>query len=143
MQLSVLCGPASISDSRNPALVMAHPGHELKVFGWLSECKPRTHILTDGSGGGPSRLHSTAKLLHRTGVVPGEVFGPVSDADMYRAILEQRIPLFLEVVDGLAASFIEHDTDLVAGDAVEGFNPTHDLCRALLNAHPKLRVLPD
>jgi hypothetical protein len=134
MRLSVLRGPGSISDFRNPALVMAHPGHELKVFGWLSECKPRAHILTDGSGGGTPRLHSTAKLLHRTGVGLGEVLGPLSDSEMYRAILERRISLFLEVVDGLAASFIEHDTDFVAGDATEGFNPTHDLCRALLNA---------
>jgi hypothetical protein len=134
MQLSVLRGLGNISDSRNSALVMAHPGHELKVFGWLSECKPRTHIITDGSGGGTSRLHSTAKLLHRIGGVPGEIFGAVSDSEIYRAILEQRTPLFLQVVDRLAASFVEHDTDLVAGDAIEGFNPTHDLCRALLNA---------
>jgi hypothetical protein len=134
MQLSVVYGPDSIHDFRNAALVVAHPGHELRVFGWLSECKPRTHILTDGSGGGVPRLHSTAKLLKRIGVVSGKVFGPVSDAELYRAILQQRIPFFLQMVRRLATSFIEHDTDFVAGDATEGFNPTHDICRALLNA---------
>jgi hypothetical protein len=134
MQLSVLRGPGSITDFRNPALVMAHPGHELKVFGWLAECRPRVHILTDGSGGGSPRLHSTAKLLRGIGAVPGQIFGLVSDAEMYGAILEKRIPVFLGMVNQLAASLIEHDTDFVTGDATEGFNPTHDLCRALMNA---------
>jgi hypothetical protein len=134
MQFSVLCGPKNLCQIRNPALVVAHPGHELKIFGWLSECKPRVHILTDGSGGGVPRLDSTATLLHRLGVVPGEVFGRVSDAEIYRAILDKRIATFLEIVDGLATSLIENETDFVAGDATEGFNPTHDICRALLNA---------
>jgi hypothetical protein len=134
MQISVLDGPDSIGDFRNPALVVAHPGHELKVFGWLSECRPRVHVFTDGSGAGAARLHSTAKLLKGAGVIPGEVFGAASDAEIYRAILEKQLPFFLRMIDGLAASFIEHDTDFVAGDATEGFNPTHDMCRALLNA---------
>ncbi len=142
MQISVLSGPGNsesfsdlqIHDFQNPALVVAHPGHELKVFGWLSACKPRAFILTDGSGSGASRLHSTARVLRKIGIVPGKLFGPVSDAEIYRAILEQRMATFLEMVDRLAASLVENDTDFVAGDATEGFNPTHDICRALLNA---------
>jgi hypothetical protein len=134
MQLSVLRGPVGLNDFRHSALVLAHPGHELKVFGWLAECRPMVHILTDGSGGGVPRLHSTAKLLKRIGAAPGEVFGSVSDAQMYRAILERQIPVFVGMVDRLAASLIEHGTDFVAGDATEEFNPTHDICRALVNA---------
>ncbi|MGA9798325.1 MAG: hypothetical protein WBQ68_04915 [Terriglobales bacterium] len=134
MQLSVLCGPRNLWQLRNPALVVAHPGHELKIFGWLSACKPRVHILTDGSGGGVPRVHSTATLLKRLGAIPGEVFGRVSDAEIYGAILDKRIATFLDIVDGLATSLIENETDFVAGDATEGFNPTHDVCRALLNA---------
>jgi hypothetical protein len=115
MQCSVLCGPRDLCDFRHPALVVAHPGHELKVFGWLSECKPRVHILTDGSGRGVSRLHSTAKLLTRVGVCPGEVFGAISDAEIYRAILDKHITTFLEIVDRLVRSLVENHTDFVAG----------------------------
>jgi hypothetical protein len=134
VQISFLHGPDRIGDYRNAALVVAHPGHELKVFGWLSESAPRVHVLTDGSGAGLPRLSSTAKLLRPTGAVPGEVFGSVSDAEMYRAILGKRMEIFLEIVDGLAASLVENGIDFVAGDATEGFNPTHDVCRSLLNA---------
>ena len=41
---------------------------------------------------------------------------------------------FLRMVDELAHSFVRNGTDFVAGDATEGFNPTHDICRTLLNA---------
>lgn len=134
MQLSFLCGPEPISEYRSPALVVAHPGHELKVFGWLHASAPRVYVLTDGSGGGNPRLSSTARLLNQAGAVPDEFFGPISDADIYSAILKKRIPVFLGVVDELAASFAMNAVDFVAGDATEGFNPTHDICRALVNA---------
>lgn len=134
MQISFLCGPEPISQYRNPALVVAHPGHELKVFGWLHASAPRVYVLTDGSGGGTPRLSSTTRLLNQAGAVPDEFFGPISDAEVYRAILEKRIPIFLGIVDELAASFARNGIDFVAGDATEGFNPTHDICRALVNA---------
>jgi hypothetical protein len=117
------------------ALVVGHPGHELKVFGWISEYKPRVYVITDGSGrSGISRISSTAALLSRLGASPGETFGALSDAEIYQAILEQYTSRFLAIVDELACSFVRHDIDCVAGDGAEGFNPTHDLCRVLINA---------
>jgi hypothetical protein len=62
------------------------------------------------------------------------VFGQRSDGQIYRDMRDQNIPAFLDLADGLAAHFSENCIDLVAGDAAEGFNPTHDLCRALVNA---------
>jgi hypothetical protein len=133
--LSFLHGPENISAYRNTALVVAHPGHELKVFGWLAETTPRVYVLTDGSGAnGTSRLPSTAKLLIQSGSTPDEIFGLMSDAGVYRAILEKKVSIFLAIIDRLAASLTERRIDFVAGDAVEGFNPTHDMCRVLLNA---------
>ena len=134
VKISFLCGPEPIGEYRNPALVVAHPGHELKVFGWLHSSAPRVYVLTDGSGGGTPRLSSTARVLNQARAVPDEFFGPISDAEIYRAILEKRIPVFLGIVDELVASFAVNGTDFVAGDATEGFNPTHDICRALINA---------
>jgi hypothetical protein len=120
---------------RRCALVLGHPGHELKIFGWTREYKPVVCAITDGSGRtGASRISSLEALLVRLGAMRGEVFGALSDADMYDAILRQDLPLFLHLVDTLSGSFLKHHIDCVAGDACEGFNPTHDLCRVLINA---------
>ena len=121
------------------ALVVGHPGHELKVFGVLSEGKPWVHILTDGSGRhGISRLPSPENLIQMVGAQRGELFGVVSDRAIYEAILAPRPELFLQMAGRLAASLIEHEIDTVAGDATEGFNPTHDICRALIDAAVKI-----
>jgi len=126
---------ACFDSFRRCALVLGHPGHELRVFGWAREYKPLVCAITDGSGrSGVSRISSTAALLARLGAPPGEVFGALSDAGMYDAILRQDLPRFLGLVDALAGSFLKHHIDCVAGDASEGFNPTHDLCRVLINA---------
>lgn len=117
------------------ALVVGHPGHELKLFGWVKANRPRVYVITDGSGRtGIPRLSSTARLLAQIGSPPGEIFGCLSDAGIYRAIIECRIPIFLQLVDALKDSFVLNQIDFVAGDAMEGFNPTHDLCRAITNA---------
>ena len=42
--------PEGLSSYRRPALLLGHPGHELKVLGWLAENRPRVYVLTDGSG---------------------------------------------------------------------------------------------
>ena len=31
------------------ALFVAHPGHELRIYGWLERARPQVHVLTDGS----------------------------------------------------------------------------------------------
>src|SRR5437879_291791 len=47
-----------------PALVICHPGHELKLFGWMTRARPVVHVLTDGSGSSKrSRLKSTERVL--------------------------------------------------------------------------------
>lgn len=125
----------TLSGYRRPALVAGHPGHELKVFGWLTTVRPLVYLITDGSGrDGVPRTASTHILITNAGANGGELFGMISDAGIYRAILEQNFGFFLEVVDRLADSFIRHGVDCVAGDAAEGFNPTHDICRTMINA---------
>ena len=32
------------------ALILGHPGHELRVLGWMKAAKPWVIVLTDGSG---------------------------------------------------------------------------------------------
>jgi len=116
-------------------MVIGHPGHELKVCGWITTHHPRVYVLTDGSGqNGVSRLSATENLLAELGAERGEIFGAATDAEIYEAILEQRVSFFLNILDAMAESLVSHSIDFVAGDLSEGFNPTHDLCREVIDA---------
>src|SRR5436309_1960907 len=76
---------------RQTALLIAHPGHELRIHGWLERARPLTFVLTDGSGSdGRPRLQSTADVLARVGARPGGVFGRLSDSAFYQALLDLR-----------------------------------------------------
>ena len=125
--------PSPNPSPRRAALVVAHPGHELRVHRWLELARPAVFVLTDGSGShGVSRLASTTSLLDRTGATAGSIYGRLSDRELYRAILGGDLGLFTALVDELAQGL--KDVEVVAGDAVEGYNPGHDVCRLLLNA---------
>jgi hypothetical protein len=116
------------------ALVVAHPGHELRVYGWLERARPLVFVLTDGSGrSGMPRLGRTAAIISQVGATPGGIFGRFTDSAIYAAILRGDLDLFCRLVDELSLAFDVHGIGYVAGDAVEGYNPAHDLCRLILN----------
>ena len=116
-------------------LVVAHPGHELRVHGWLEKARPEVWVITDGSGRtNRSRLDSTTRVLEATGAVPGSVYGQFSDADLYDAVLKFDHRCFIDLVDQLVVALMRDNIDLVAGDAEEGYNPAHDICRLVINA---------
>src|SRR6185369_1403834 len=120
-------------------LVIAHPGHELRVHGWLEATAPSVWILTDGSGHtGRSRIDSTTRVLEPTGAIPGPVYGFMSDADLYNTVLGFNYRPFMNLVDQLAAAILHAPIDCIAGDAEEGYNPGHDTCRLIINAAVKL-----
>lgn len=111
------------------ALVVAHPGHELRVHHWLETVRPTVFVLTDGSGHGDTgRLASTTRVLEGTGATAGSIFGRLTDRAAYAWILERRVDavqaLALELADQLEGLAV----DTVVSDAIEGFNPVHDLC---------------
>jgi len=115
--------------------VVAHPGHELRVHGWLERERPEVFVLTDGSGStGQSRVPSTAEILRRAGARPGSVFGRFSDRELYEVILEGRIEVLTGLARELADALIERSVETVAADAIEGFNPAHDVCRLVTDA---------
>jgi len=112
--------------------MVAHPGHELRVHGWLERERPEVFVLTDGSGStGQSRLSSTVEVLRCAGARPGSLFGRFSDRDLYEVILDGRIEVLTGLARELADALIEQGAEIVAADALEGFNPSHDLCRLL------------
>ncbi len=117
------------------ALVVGHPGHELRVHHWLELSRPMAFVLTDGSGAtGQPRLDSTARVLECCGAQPGGMLGRWPDAAFYAALLARDLSFFLRLADELAESFVRHEIACVAGDAVEGYNPVHDVCRHIIDA---------
>ena len=125
---SVTPGPHTV------ALVVAHPGHELIVHHWMEKHRPIYCCLTDGSGGGAmSRLSSTTRLLNLVGASPGPIYGRYPDRQIYRLLLDRRVDVFVALAKELASALEAAGVDCVAGDAVEGFNPAHDVCRLVID----------
>jgi hypothetical protein len=116
------------------ALVVAHPGHELMVHGWLEVTQPLVFVFTDGSGrSNQSRLASTTKILKQAGAKRGRIYGRLTDAAAYAAILNHDYDLFVGLAGELCEAFAAERIDYVAGDAFEGYNPMHDVCRLVIN----------
>lgn len=129
----------SSNGTRRAALVIAHPGHELRVYGWLEAARPLVFVLTDGSGRtGHSRLQSTVNILEGVGARPGSIFGRFTDQAVYQATLGHDHALFKALARELADELVRERVDYVAGDAEEGYNTAHDICRLVLNAAVEL-----
>jgi len=112
-------------------LLVAHPGHELLLHGWICRNRPVVQVLTDGPA---ARLQSTADLLRETGARPGAIFGRLSDAEAYAMILEGNVALLFSLVTELAAEIETRRPEIIVSDAAEGYNPVHDLCRLIAGA---------
>jgi|SRR6266566_4379371 len=135
MRVDALPDLSSSWEGLRAALVIAHPGHELRIHHWLERAKPRVFVLTDGSGHtNRSRLGQTAALLDAAGALRGSMFGRFTDREIYRAILASDVDAFIALAQELAAALDHAGIDYVVGDAVEGVNPGHDMCRLIINA---------
>lgn len=94
------------------ALVVGHPGHELRVHGWLELTAPLTFVLTDGSGRtGQSRLASTTTVLEAAGARRGSIYGRVTDREIYAAILDHDFVFFTDLAEELAEALAQARID--------------------------------
>jgi len=110
----------------------------------MSEARPRVCVLTDGSGRADRpRTAYSVELLDRLGARRGPIFGRYSDAAVYRALLEHRHELFLDLARELADAIAADPPPYVVHDALEGYNPVHDLCRWLAGAALAVAGRPD
>lgn len=118
-----------------PLLLIAHPGHELRIFEWVRRTVPHVVVLTNGDGSiGQPRLTDTQQLLARVHVrLRSDWFRPVADSVVYQALLEGDASLFQLWLEQLTQAGLDGQFDTVVADEAEGYNPTHDLCRALAN----------
>jgi len=121
------------------ALIVAHPGHELRVHHWMELARPLVIVLTDGSGRtAQSRLSSTTRILSATGARAGEVYGRFTDEEIYAAILNGSQEVLTGVMRELARILDDEGIEYLAHDAIEGYNPSHDLCWHLAGASATL-----
>lgn len=124
-----------ISSLGKAALVIAHPGHELRIHGWLERARPICFVLTDGSGSkASSRLDATSNILERAGARAGSVYGWKTDRELYAAVLRGDHALYLNLAQTLADSLLQEKIDYVVGDACEGYNSGHDVCNLVRKA---------
>lgn len=118
----------------NIALIIGHPGHELRIFRFIEIYKPRVYVLTDGSGShGVSRIHNTAAILEKCGATLSPVMGYFTDMELYKILLQKDYDPLFRCIDKISYDLQENAVTVIAGDAIEGYNPTHDLCRYMIN----------
>ena len=116
-------------------VLIAHPGHELRIHHFLELSRPVVHVLTDGSGSqNHSRLSSTLAVLESTGARVGGIFGRYTDREIYDLILTGNFGTFVRLAEELAESMRQNKTDLIIGDSAEGYNSSHDVCRLIVGA---------
>jgi hypothetical protein len=116
-------------------IVVAHPGHELRIHRCLELARPIVHVLTDGSGSqSESRLQSTRRVLETTGARGGSIFGRYSDRAVYDLLLNREFGAFVDLAEELAQSLDQEAADFVAGDMAEGYNSVHDVARLIIGA---------
>jgi len=113
------------------ALVVAHPGHELRLHGWLERAKPLLCVISDGSARSQPRIPSTRAVLDEVGASAGPVFGRFSDAELYRAIIDCDVDRVAEATRDLSDALVSLSVEQVVCDAWEDYNPEHDLCRVM------------
>lgn len=122
-------------EARRWALVVGHPGHELRAFHFCERARPALAVITDGSGShGIPRITETRQLAEELGVVPVAVFGRLTDKEAYALLHSGDLAPLMQIVDTLARAFTDDGITAVLADAAEGYNPVHDLCRALAEA---------
>lgn len=122
-----------VRDERWPErtmLVMAHPGHELRIWGWLERVRPGVLVVTDGSGRcATPRIGTTERLLRSCGARPAGCFGVLRDRELYAHVLRGATDIFRQLADTLTRDLIRSRVECVVGDAAEGQILAHDLVR--------------
>ncbi len=121
------------------ALVIAHPGHECRIMGWVEHTGPQVSVLTDGSGrGGQPRIRKTGECLRAVGAKTAPLFGAATDLDVYQAVLDSRVEFFEDLTYRLAESLVRDRVEMVFGDSAEGEIMVHDLFREVRCAAVRL-----
>lgn len=117
-----------MSNERRSALIIAHPGHELRIFGWFEQARPLLGVLTTGSRSGyDSRFAYTAALAAQVGAGVSPLSGCYRDRDIYQAILAGDPTPFVDWTEKLTGELAAHQPECIVVDGWQMYNVTHDL----------------
>ena len=129
------------SPSGRTLAVLSHPNHEAVVYGLWQRWRPFTVYLSDG--GAKARVEETRRGLDRIGLGNQALYLNYEEALFYRSLVDQDVSFFLEIIQRLKDTIVETKPDRILVDAVEFYNPVHDLSLALLgNALREGKKLP-
>jgi hypothetical protein len=123
-------------------VVFSHPNHELAVYGLLQRLRPHLVYLTDGGGG--ERVAQTRRGLESVGLHARARFLDHTESSFYEALLARDRDFYGAVAEEVRDSFRAHAPARVLCDAVEFYNPLHDMAlpvaRAALGASADARL---
>jgi hypothetical protein len=123
-------------------MVFSHPNHEAAIFGMVRRLRPKLVILTDG--GGEPRPGQSRQGLARIGMLERASFLGFREQDFYTALLDRDHGYFQDVIARVRAAIDADAPEQVWCDAVEFYNPVHDLSlpivRAALGTRPQAAV---
>src|SRR5574340_1205884 len=112
---------------KHPTLaIFSHPNHEISIYGMAIRERPLIAYLTDGGGG--ARLDGTVRSLESIGIPFREAACCLhSEETFYRALLLREIPFWKSVSSLLAELILKQQPETILCDAVEYYNPVHDM----------------
>ncbi len=113
-------------------VVMSHPNHEAAIFGIVQGLRPNLVILTDG--GGEPRPSQSRQALDRMGLLGHATFLDFRESDFYAALLDRDLGYFRSVIVRLRTEIEAFEPEQVICDAVEFYNPVHDLSLPIVRA---------
>ncbi|MEO8602249.1 MAG: hypothetical protein ABI629_06715 [bacterium] len=114
-----------LAPGRQHVIVFSHPNHELAVFGLLQRLRPQLVYLTDG--GGAARVGETCLGLERIGLRQQAHFLNFSEQSLYDALLAGDIGFYRDIAARVGERFEALKPQQVFCDAVEFYNPLHDM----------------
>jgi hypothetical protein len=112
--------------------VFSHPNHELAVFGFVQRFRPTLLFLTDG--GGAQRVAETRAGLESIGLADQAQFLNHPEAALYEALIRCDVGFCQRLVAEIATVIDAVQPQSIFCDAVEFYNPVHDLSLPLVLA---------
>jgi len=111
-------------------MIFGHPAHELALFGMIQRDRPDILIITDG--GGPKREADSRAGLATIGMTARYLSYP--ESSFYDALLAHDAGYFTGVAAAVREVIDEIQPDVICCDAVEFYNPVHDVTVPIVRA---------
>jgi hypothetical protein len=121
-----------VSTEVETLMVFGHPAHELALFGAIQRMRP--HILIVTEGGGAERVEYSRKALGELGLLDRTRYLNFRERDFYHALLDRDTRYFDAVIARIREEIARVEPRRVFCDAVEYYNPVHDITLILLRA---------